>query len=208
MTAPRGHAVGPNLWAKWCPECGQDFVKGRSSKYCEPCRKKLKAWRKKTRREIRRAKLGLFPFQRTLRLRLDRRKPTKRTAKRYREHICLDCEEKFIGGARALRCIPCNDAHRRVKERADRKQRQARRGNGRAAGRTARRTAEGATASQATAKNCDSSDVPRGTIGNEPGTGRRGAPEVLALAEDSEGSSAREQGGAPGSPDEAGWTRA
>jgi hypothetical protein len=113
VTAPLGHAVAPGKWRKRCPECGREFIKGRSSKCCEPCRKKLKAWRKKTRREVRRAALGLFPFQRTTRLKLDRRKPTARTRNRYRKHECLDCGVEFLGGARALRCVPCNDAHRR-----------------------------------------------------------------------------------------------
>jgi hypothetical protein len=105
------------VYRKRCPECGRDFTKGRAARYCDPCRKKLKAWRRRQRREVARAKLGLHPRWKAARLKLGRMKPTAATRNRYRTTTCADCGVTFLGGARAVRCIPCNDSHRRDYQR-------------------------------------------------------------------------------------------
>lgn len=119
MSARSGRLVAPGLWRKRCPECGREFVKGRRATHCEPCRLKLKAWRKRTRREIRRAKLGLFPGQKARVLSETRkrtRRPRRKNLHRYREHVCVDCGVRFRAGARAARCIECFDRDRRAKQ--------------------------------------------------------------------------------------------
>jgi hypothetical protein len=43
--------------------------------------------------------------------------PTGKTRGRYRWLVCVDCDKKFLAGARGVRCLPCNDAHRRAWQR-------------------------------------------------------------------------------------------
>lgn len=122
-----GRLVAPGKWRKTCKECLREFVGGRRAEYDPACRKKLKAWRAKTRREVRRAKLGLFPGQRVARLWATRkraRRPGRRNSNRYRAGTCEDCGAPFFAGFLATRCLDCLDRDRRKKQaRYDRNRR-------------------------------------------------------------------------------------
>lgn len=120
--------TAPVYWMKkWCPRCGDEFMKGSRATHCEPCRKLLKAERHRARRDARRKRRGLKPGWRVRRLKSKRRKPnpkvlpvlmdgvwlSPRGFRRYTMRQCKDCPKQFFGGKNAQRCIDCNDAHRR-----------------------------------------------------------------------------------------------
>jgi hypothetical protein len=150
-------ATPPMKYLKRCPECSKMFVKGRRGTHCDTCRDKLKAWRKHLRNEVRRAKLGLHPGWRTPKLQIPRKRPTERTRSRYETRTCCDCIASFTAGKNALRCIECNQRHRREYC----KKRDAKRGprDGRRRGTTDAATLDATRTRQSNAPHTDATKV-------------------------------------------------